>query len=187
MKIQDILSLTPEQRNNMTNAELKKTLTAANRAANRRLKTLKEKRVKSAAYKNAMRGGGKFKNKQTRAAMQKELRRAMNFLQAKTSTVTGAKKVQREFEKRVGVKLSPRQTDKFWDTYEKLQEIAPPNAIKNYGSTRLQQIIADETKQGADVDDILGRVADELRAEYEKRETEYNEMGRFFEMDGQDF
>lgn len=186
MKIQDILNLTPEQRNNMTNAELKKTLTAANRAANRRLKTLKEKRVKSAAYKNAMRGG-KFKNKQTRAAAQKELRRAMNFLAAKTSTVTGAKKVQREFENRVGVKLSPRQTDKFWDTYEKLQEIAPPNAIKNYGSTRLQQIIADETKQGADVDDILGRVADELRADYEKRETEYNEMGRFFEMGGENF
>ena len=186
MKIQDILNLTPEQRNNMTNAELKKTLTAANRAANRRLNTLKEKRVKSAAYKNAMRGG-KFKNKQTRAAMQKELRRAMNFLQAKTSTVTGAKKVQREFEKRVGVKLTQKQTNKFWDTYEKLQEIAPPNAIKNYGSTRLQQIIADETKQGADVDDILGRVADELRADYETRETEYNEMGRFFEMGGENF
>lgn len=71
--------------------------------ANKRYKRLGEKGWKTGAYKKATETGGKFSTRGTYNEKAREYKRVKNFLNSKTSTVRGSRKVVKDMLHRTGL------------------------------------------------------------------------------------
>lgn len=115
------------------------------------------------------------------------------FIDAQSSTVKGIKKIRENVNKRIGVQLTKRQQDKFWDIYNKIKETAGggkdgmDNLRKYLGfddSKQLQRYIASmkdlltitDNMTDVDVDAIVDNIAINITNYYNQKKHEYEVM-----------
>ena len=205
MNINDLLNLDIRDVQKMTRNELAKAVSTLGSAANKRVKRQIEKDISSPAVRGFVRAGGlepvngEFKlakggyntkdmgNGVTKVSalisvkgkninqLRSEYVRAKTFLNAKTSTIKGFKQVQKEFETRIGGKLTTDEQKDFWSAYNKLSELEP-NFLKLFGSDRMQQYLRNEMTQnpGRETDALVKVGKDRLEEMYRQIEEEYN-------------
>lgn len=83
--------------NELTGKELQRALKAVQKSLYQRVSRLKKSGVDSPATRGLEKSGGFISaRKGTEAQMKSELQRGLNFLQSKTSTITGAREYRRE-------------------------------------------------------------------------------------------
>lgn len=108
----------------MSRSELAKTVKTLSAVANKRLNRLEQSGQfkNSFVYDNAVREGRFSSGGKLQGQLQREYMRLKNFLQAKTSTVKGAREVRHRVEKRAGVSLSDNQNKEMWQKYRAHRE-----------------------------------------------------------------
>lgn len=179
LTVKKLLALTPEEISGLDVKTLRKYTSVLSSAANKRIQRLRKSGVSasSIAYQNVMRSGtGKFgtRNKSLNQ-LRNEYKRVRMFLNAKTSTVTGTRKLQSELVERFDTELSQNQINKLWDTYNTL-EAYNPLGIQRVGSEQIQRYIAEQVEAGLSVEEIIQSAQNEIERAYLAEMEEYNSV-----------
>ena len=128
-------------------------------AANKRIKRLEASGLFSPALESVKKHGGKFSTKGlNRNQLLREYAKAVEFMNMKTSTITGAK----VYEKQIAMKLSNKaktltidQKKTLFKAVRRTME-ANPTLSDLYGSDRLIRFVADEVSDNnEDLDSLL--------------------------------
>ncbi len=129
MTVKDILNMDENIWNRLTAGELRQVTGRLVSAGNKRIRNLERQENSSPALRAVNRSGGKFSTRgKNFSQLKSEFARAKNFLQQKTSTVKGWKKVKQETRNKLGIEginFTDNQWDNFWKTYNKLKELNP--------------------------------------------------------------
>lgn len=141
-------------------------------AANKRIKRLEASGLFSPALESVKKHGGKFSTKGlNRNQLLREYAKAVEFMNMKTSTITGAK----VYEKQVAMKLSNKAKSLTIDQKKTLFKAvrrtmeANPTLSDLYGSDRLIRFVADEVADNNDdLDSLLKSSFTELDRNYKK-------------------
>lgn len=144
----------------MSKAELSKITVVLGSAVNKRYKRLEQAGQTTPASNILKETGGKISTKgKSLNQIRREFKRAYDYMNAKTSTLTGYKKVVKEtvgrIESKTGVKLSKAQASAFFKLLDKAKEIDPSKAgYTGDTNTSLYQELAERVKSGEDVENI---------------------------------
>lgn len=142
--IDEIMQLTLPELRQLTKTELAHMATQLNSAANKRIRRIEQAKQYSPAVASLRAKDKQLKTSRTASKSQQiaAIRKATEFLQQKTSTVSGAKK----YEQKISVamtgkpgtlaKMSDAKKKRFWKHYRKL-EAANPGAVAQLGSSRI--------------------------------------------------
>lgn len=155
-----------------TRKEMYKDAKKAIDAANKRIKRLEASGLFSPALESVKKHGGKFSTKGlNRNQLLREYAKAVEFMNMKTSTITGAK----VYEKHVAMKLSNKAKSLTIDQKKTLFKAvrrtmeANPTLSDLYGSDRLIRFVADEVADNnEDLDSLLKSSFTELDRNYKK-------------------
>lgn len=191
MTIEELINLDVGDVSKMSRRELAKAVSTLGSAANKRIKRFEKAGVETPAVRGVKRSGGNISVKGKNInELRSEYVRAKTFLSAKTSTRKGYTKIQKEFETRVGGKMTEDEAKSFWSAYNKLSELEP-NFLKLFGSDRMQQYLRNEVVQnpGKETDALVKMGKDRLEEMYQQIEKEYaekeggiNGLSDFFEL-----
>lgn len=155
-----------------TRKEMYKDAKKAIDAANKRIKRLEASGLFSPALESVKKHGGKFSTKGlNRNQLLREYAKAVEFMNMKTSTTTGAK----VYEKQIAMKLSNKAKSLTIDQKKTLFKAvrrtmeANPTLSDLYGSDRLIRFVADEVADNNDdLDSLLKSSFTELDRNYKK-------------------
>lgn len=155
-----------------TRKEMYKDAKKAIDAANKRIKRLEASGLFSPALESVKKHGGKFSTKGlNRNQLLREYAKAVEFMNMKTSTTTGAK----VYEKQIAMKLSNKAKSLTIDQKKTLFKAvrrtmeANPTLSDLYGSDRLIRFVADEVADNnEDLDSLLKSSFTELDRNYKK-------------------
>ena len=158
--------------NKQTRKEMYKDAKKAIDAANKRIKRLEASGLFSPALESVKKHGGKFSTKGlNRNQLLREYAKAVEFMNMKTSTITGAK----IYEKQIAMKLSNKAKSLTIDQKKTLFKAvrrtmeANPTLSDLYGSDRLIRFVADEVADNnEDLDSLLKSSFTELDRNYKK-------------------
>lgn len=167
MTINEILSLDDNEISRMTERELRGVVGDLRHAVNARYKTT-SKFWETPAVNGLKNSGGKITTRgKDLNGLRAELARGRTFLNAKTSTVTGARAVVADVKKRLGItkKFSRSDYENFWNLYSRITELY---STALYGSVQIQHLIADDFNKNLSFDDIFKNVVDRLVSDYEQ-------------------
>lgn len=148
--------------------------------ANKRIARLESSDVMSQALESNKEKGGKFyaKGKDLKQ-LQHEYARCISFLNMKTSTVSGARAVEKNIEKKLGGrKMTKEQKKKVFEIFRNLGKLSP-SGVEAYGSDRLIQYIYDEVEENPDIeegedwDKLIDKIWNETSKALEARELEF--------------
>lgn len=152
LTIQDIMNLSWEQINTMGDVELKQITSRLVSASNKRIRRLeKTTRGKSSfAYQTVEDRGRMFSVRgKTTNQVRQEFKLAKNFLNMKTSTVSGWKKYRKQTEDRMvgatggeSLKWKDATWKKFWKVYRRFEEVHG-GTYKKGDSDRIQQMLTE--------------------------------------------
>lgn len=171
LSVQDILKIPAQDINKMNRKDLSTIASRLVSAANKRIRRLEKSAdgTMSPSYISYKRNrGGKpfsVKGKDVNA-LRNEVKQMKNFLNQKTSTVTGWKKVKKATEKRIGGSMTPEQSNKFWDVYHRLEETEGGLIHIIQDSNRIQQLLHQEVIDDPD-GDIYNKMMNNLDELYE--------------------
>ena len=173
----------PDNFSTMTRKDLISEIQPTIDAANKRIKRLQGMKTLSPALNAVMNGGGKFSLKgKTRNEVLKEASRAIAFVNMKTSTVSGAKKFEANFARKLSNKsqnISNDQRKVLFDAFRKLEQMSPVG-LNVYGSDRLIRMLSDEVvDEKRSFEKIMQRALDELNREYEQFQREDDDLNPF--------
>lgn len=180
----------------MTRQELAKELRPLAHKVNARLDRLASaKDVVSPAYKAMTEGNdeGKIKIKgKNLNALRHEYARAQAFLNMETSTVTGARRYQRQLVDLLGGEYRQEIIDKIFETFHEVQETHPAE-LQLYDSKQLISEIGDNIQEQIDIygdseeaietakEEALKAAMDEIKSNYFERidelKKEFDEIG----------
>lgn len=156
--LSEIQSLESGRLGKMSDKELKKLVADSARIANARLKRLEQSGLSefSRAYNSNVRKSHKHfgvGTKTKRASLRNEFKAIREFLNMKTSTVSGVKAVQRKVDKELGLTFpSARTRKKFWKAYREVEERGDLAGVEN-GSPRviekLHQVLIEDPHRDA--------------------------------------
>lgn len=177
---QNLASLSNDQIMKMSERELRAVVTKLNSVANKRLKRLEENAQEivdySRAYDSVMNSGGRFsvKNKNLNE-LRAEYKRVSSFLNSKTSSSRGTKKMIKSTIltlKEKGVDVTVEELGSIWDVYKKLKEM--DSIISFFPSEQVVEAI--KNSSGNTYKEILEDVLEELKGKYEEQEQNYNDF-----------
>ena len=144
LSINDLLNLDIVDFNSLTEKEMRKVVSRLRDAGNKKIKRLQKSGVDTPALRQVNRSGGLFSTKgKSLNQLRAEHSRIKAFMQSKTSTKSGYKKVQQETVKNLkerGVEIKPENLDGFFRVYEKLKEIDPAISLKSVKYEVMQEI-----------------------------------------------
>lgn len=180
----------------MTRQELAKELRPLAHKVNARLDRLASvKDVVSPAYKAMTEGNGEGKIKirgKNLNALRHEYARAQAFLNMETSTVTGARRYQRQLVDLLGGEYRQEIIDKIFETFHEVQETHPAE-LQLYDSKQLISEIGDNIQEQIDIygdseeaietakEEALKAAMDEIKSNYFERidelKKEFDEIG----------
>lgn len=180
----------------MTRQELAKELRPLAHKVNARLDRLANaKDVVSPAYKAMTEGNGEGKIEirgKNLNALRHEYARAQAFLNMETSTVTGARRYQRQLVDLLGGEYRQEIIDKIFETFHEVQETHPAE-LQLYDSKQLISEIGDNIQEQIDIygdseeaietakEEALKSAMDEIKANYFNRidelKKEFDEIG----------
>lgn len=179
----DILNREFEELNKLSNKNLRAVTSRLVSSANKRLKRIEKANLTefNIPYKQTMEGGGKFSVKgKTRNEVLKEYARTKEFLEAKTSSVSGYKTYRQKVKSRLG---QPERSDEverdFWNEYNYINEHSRNNYKEILGSDQMQRIVAKAKNEGKSHSQILRT----LRNEYKKAQSRQSERLKELESD----
>lgn len=152
-------------------------------AANKRIKRLEASGVFSPALESVKKHGGKFSTKGlNRNQLLREYTKAIQFMNMKTSSVTGAK----VYEKQIAMKLSNKaknltieQKKTLFKAVRRTMEVNPAMS-ELYGSDRLIRFVADEVADNNEELDSL------LKASFTELDRNYKSFVKGFGFDFDD-
>ena len=160
----ELQNISAEAFSKLTNVQLKGALRTMQKATSQRKRRLE----KSGFFSDALQGfesrGGIKTNLKTRVAMQAELKRAIQFMNAKTSTITGAKTSEMQAREAIGLppSASTETVKNTWDMFHRLQEEYPSflsNEVMNKVRYRnVQDAIGKAYQHGATQEEISATV-----------------------------
>lgn len=192
MTSKEILSMSFDDFNKLSEKELRKATKILVDVANKRLKALNEKGIQSSAARGyASRTGGKFSTSgKSLNQLKAEFTRTKNFLQARTSKLTGAKEAEKRMQKSLearGVQLTDKKNvGRIFSLYDKLRERNPEIAEQGMKYTVIRQIQQEQNDNPHLTDEqILKKTENELEALYQNlMDTEndiFGSVSEFFE------
>lgn len=195
LKLDNILNMDWEQLNSLSESEMKQITSRLVSASNKRIGRLEKTTfgTSSFAYQTIESRGKKFSVRgKNLNQVKQEFKLAKQFLQYKTSTVSGWKKYRTKMEQRVSGETygesqqwSISTWKKFWKVYRRFEEVNG-GTFKKGDSDRIQQmlheIFVDEDKRHSV--DYFSNIIDKKYTEmYEKEEKD---ISGFFTVDGED-
>lgn len=172
-----LLNLDYDAVSQLSKTYLSKAVSQIAAIANKRAKRLAQSEYgTSSALVSFEKSGGKAGSKgKSLNQLRREFARTQKFLNAKTSTIRGAKKVVEETSKRLGAdtsKWSVEDWKAYWKAYDEIK--ANPDskiALYRLGSDRLQQMIRDEVVAGKSYENIIAN-ANDISYEIEQKEMQ---------------
>lgn len=148
LTIDTILNMDIKTFNRLDKSDLQKIVGRLVSAGNKRIRALEKANIETPATKYVKDTGGKFSTRgKSLNQLRSEYIRAKNFINAKTSSVSGWKKVKRETVKGLkgsGVNVNANNLDSVLMAYEKLKSIDP-----SVGERQLKY-------------KVMGRIVDEI-------------------------
>lgn len=189
LSIQDILNMDAATFNKLGVADMRKVVGRLVSAGNKRLRSFDRAGENSPATRHIAKSGGRFSTKgKDLNALRAEYTRAKNFLNSRSGTRAGWKKVKKETTealKRQGVDVSPEQFDDLWRAYEDLKELDPEVATKRlkYGILTDISNMLDDSR--TDPEEIAVELHSKLDLIYEQRaelENDIDGVSGFFEL-----
>ena len=164
---------------NLSEKDFRKNLTILISAANKRIKRAKtsDKLFISPYLQKHLNDNFSIKGKSYIDAL-KEYRKVKQFLENKTSSISGYKKLLKESVKKLrvkGVKTDIEHTKKLWDIYNKLTERDPWLAEQGKVNYNLQKDINESIKDGLNADDIIKNMSEKIDEIYENLEDMSND------------
>lgn len=201
MKIEDLIKLTPQQRQKLSLSELRKAVKFTAQVAERRRTRLanymqETQTAKPTAFhdwspaaqkrigiKNYWEAKFTPKSYNNINQLRHQLKINLNFLRAKTTTISGAKQELLKFYKRITKNKRAKWADveqslvsteggmsKFWKIYQRISTDPEGMAWKNVlGSERVQELIYEIMEENPfdDIDELYEKIDNALRDEYE--------------------
>lgn len=125
----------------LSRSELAKVVSQLSSAANKRLRRLEktEMGTLSYAYQKVQQVGDFSVKGKTHGQLQKEFKRAKNFLTSKTSSVGGWRRERAKVRERIGGGFSSEEEEKaYWKSYREIRS-EDPALHHTYGSTETQR------------------------------------------------
>lgn len=191
MSTQDILNIDLATFNKLNTQEMREMVQRLSSTANKRMKALRESGLDSPALRAVNRSRrGKFS---TRGKNLNELRaefvRAKNFLENKTSTVSGWKKVRNEIIESLqeeGINITISNFDNLWKAFNKLAEGNPLYFEKNYRYEVLRELKEEmENYDNTEVDEVVAAIQNRMDKLYEQviANDEDTGVSQFFEIE----
>lgn len=186
MSIDDIMNMDIQTFNKLNKSDLRKVVGRLVSAGNKRLRSFEKAGESSPATRHIERSGGAFSTKGKNVnELRAEYTRAKTFLQSKTSSRRGWKKVKKdtaETLKRQGVNgITPDKLDDVLKVYERLKEVDPFVATKNM-KYRIMSDISEMT-DGRNIDDVMTEMLDRIDDIYEEQQGGANGgVSGFFEI-----
>lgn len=186
MSIDDIMNMDIQTFNKLNKTDLRKVVGRLVSAGNKRLRSFEKVGESSPATRHIERSGGAFSTKGKNVnELRAEYIRAKTFLQSKTSSRRGWKKVKKdttESLKRQGVNgITPDKLDDVLKVYERLKEVDPFVATKNM-KYRIMSDISEMT-DGRNIDDVMTEMLGRIDDIYEEQQGGANGgVSGFFEL-----
>lgn len=157
----------------MNNSQLRKAVGVLRDTANKRYKRIKQSIGDTQATQALERSGGKISSKGLSFnELRKEFIRAKNFLEKKTSTIKGYREIENKTISglaKQGVHISTDDYKNFWSIYEKVKEIDPMVADKQYKYKILDYIR--KNMYSMDEDEIIKNCINKLKDMYEMAQS----------------
>lgn len=147
--------------------------------ANKRIARLKENELETPSSKWIDKHVGRFQpaGNQNFDSLRQEVYRLYRFINARTSTVRGFQKKQKEIYSEMGIDDDmPIDTQKaFWDAYHKFEEMDKGGLkVSQYGSDQIAQLIQGFMEGGLDSTETALRAMAEFKKRDEERNEEWN-------------
>ena len=173
MSIQDIMNMDIDIFNKLSTSDLRKVAGRLVSAGNKRLRSFEKAGESSPATRYVEKSGGKFSTKgKDLNALRAEYTRAKTFLQSKTSTRRGWKKVKKETIsglRKNGVEVNESQFNDLWTVYEDLKELSPEVANRGLKYGVLKDIADMVTDEDKSADEIAITLHENLSRIYEEQ------------------
>lgn len=189
MSVQDILNMDIDTFNKLGASDMRKVVGRLVSAGNKRLRSFERAGESSPATRHVVKSGGAFSTRgKDLNALRAEYTRAKNFLQSKTGTRVGWKKVKKETVKELqkqGVDVSPEQFNDLWSAYENLKELDPEVSTKKLKYSVLTDISNMIEDRRTTPEEIATELHNKLDLIYEQRaelENDGNGVSGFFEL-----
>lgn len=183
MGVQDILNMSQKQFSSFTESELRKVVGRLVSAGNKRIRNLESKTDRSSpAYLDVMKSGGKFSTRgKNKEELKAELTRAVNFMNAETSTARNWKRVQthtiERIKKAVGdFSLTKDQWSDFWSAYKDLTELDPSARLDSVKYEVFKMISVAVEDKSLSPQEIATRLQPEVQNIYERNQQIKNEF-----------
>lgn len=174
----EIFHLSRKQLDTMGEKELRKVVSSARSIARKRYERLEDKGIKSPSMGLLMKHREKAGydipfptvNKMDKVTLRNELRRYMGFLNAKSSTIPGAKEVMEKSKQAIfditGAHFSDDETVDFWHIVDKAKQTEVGNVL-HY--TQIQSVTAEVMKKNKELsnDELIEKVKTKLQEAYE--------------------
>lgn len=188
-RVDAILELTPDELMKMSRADMARNISKLASASNKRIKRLEESGVYSPSVEYVKRHGGKFSVAgKTKNQLLTEFLRLQEFMESKTSTISGVKKWKKTVKKattkavlekyqtdKTGSKAitqaienifnDPKQEKKFWDIYSRLSnDYDVKNKYKDVWDDIANTMIANPTSNTDDIWEMITKGYDKAYA-----------------------
>lgn len=189
LSVKSILAMDNRTFNSLSKSDMRKVVGRLVSAGNKRLRSFEKAGESSPATRHVEQSGGAFSTRgKDLNGLRAEFMRAKGFLEAKTGTRAGWKKVRKETIaglKKQGVEMTDSQFNAVWKAYEELKEMSPEVANRGlkYGVLR---DIADQVRDTSkSADEIATALHDNLSQLYEEEmESDYVDgVSGFFEIE----
>lgn len=173
MSVKDILNMDINTFNKLITSDLRKVVGRLVSAGNKRLRSFERAGESSPATRHVATSGGAFSTRgKDLNALRAEYTRAKNFLQSKTGTRKGWKKIKKETLeglKKHGIEMTESQFNDVWSAYENLKELSPEVANRGLKYSVLKDV-ADMVKDAdKSADEIATALHENLSKIYEER------------------
>lgn len=173
MSIQDIINMDITTFNKLSTSDLRKVVGRLVSAGNKRLRSFERAGESSPATRFVEKSGGVFSTKgKNLNELRSEFARAKNFLESKTGTRKGWKKVKDETIeglKKHGVEVSESQFNDLWKAYEELKEISPDVASRGLKYNVLKEVATMITTMNGSAEEIALSLHKNLSQIYEEQ------------------
>lgn len=188
LSVEDILNMDFDKFNELGAKDMKLVVGRLVSAANKRIRRLESAGIESPAYRQVMRSGGYISTQgKDLNALRSEFARARNFLESKTSSRTGYKKVRKETIanlKKEGVEIDPAQFDEVFNLYERLKEIDPSISNRTLKYAVLSEIASmPDTLSIEEKTDLMRQKLVQLYEERAELENGSGGVSDFFEFE----
>ena len=182
----ELLNMSYDTFNSLNYTQLRQTVNRLASTANKRLNTFEKRGTSSPAVWRVEQSGGRFGTRgKDINALRAEYARVRSFIESKTSTIKGIKKVEMETIKKLkakGIEVTRDKVAKMWRAYERIKERNPSVMARTLKYNTLQDV-AELLNDNLSLDDIVEKLTNDMTEIYERGVNDgFTSVGDFFEL-----